>query len=163
MAKPSPEPAYRPCVGAFLLNRDGLVFVGQRANFDKNAWQMPQGGIDGAETPRAAVIRELAEETGIRKVEILAESEQWLSYDLPPELRDSTWNGRYCGQTQKWFALRFLGVDADIDLDAGPICEFSSWKWVAIQEVPALAVSFKRHVYEKVVEEFGKFACPPTS
>lgn len=160
MTETPPDPDYRPCVGAFLINAEGLVFVGQRASSDDPAWQMPQGGIERQENPQKAVLRELAEETGVRTVKILARSKSWLSYDFPPELRASVWEGRYRGQTQIWFALRFLGTEAEIDLNAGPVGEFSAWKWVAADETPALVVPFKRPVYKAVVAEFGQYASP---
>ena len=120
---------YRPGVGIFLLNAVGEVFVAQRIDTRQEAWQMPQGGIDDGETPRQAALREMAEEIGTNKAEILAESRHWLSYDLPPELVSKVWKGRYRGQKQKWFALRFLGEDSDIDL-ATPEPEFLSWRWL---------------------------------
>jgi putative (di)nucleoside polyphosphate hydrolase len=155
---------YRKGVGIMLFNPAGLVFVGRRISKrrakDNAGWQMPQGAIDGGETPREAALRELAEETGTTKAEIIAESVHWLSYDLPPERMGRSWGGRYRGQTQKWFALHFTGTDDDFDLEASKKPEFSEWKWVAIDEILPLIVGFKRAVYEAVVEEFRHLACP---
>lgn len=145
---------YRPGVGIFLLNAAGEVFVAQRIDTRQEAWQMPQGGIDDGETPRQAALREMAEEIGTNKAEILAESRHWLSYDLPPELVSKVWKGRYRGQKQKWFALRFLGEDSDIDL-ATPDPEFLSWRWLAADRLPDLIVPFKRTLYRDVLAEFA--------
>lgn len=149
---------YRPCVGAVLFNDQGLVWVGKRIAEPRSdleyAWQMPQGGIDTGETPDIAVKRELLEETGANHSEILRESENWLHYDVPPHLFRKTGKGGFRGQTQKWFALRFLGNDSEFQLDIHEKPEFSAWKWVNLEEVPELIVPFKRDVYIKVVEEF---------
>jgi len=149
---------YRRCVGAALFNRDGLVWVGKRIpksgdNFT-DAWQMPQGGIDKGEAAAEAVIRELREETGIDAVEIIAETSGWLTYELPEHLRGISWGGRYRGQKQKWFGLRYLGEDQDFVLDAFDKPEFSSWRWVRLEEVPELIVPFKHDVYKQLVSEF---------
>ena len=154
--------AYRPNVGAALFNRQGRVWVGRRADQPAAvaAWQMPQGGIDAGEDPATAVLRELEEEIGTARASILAEHPDWLTYDLPPELAAQKLGGRYRGQRQKWFALRFEGVDSDIVLDRDAHPEFSAWRWADVAELPALAVSFKRVVYESVVREFARFARP---
>ena len=149
---------YRPCVGALLINREGLVFIGARSDTPDRAWQMPQGGIRKGETPETAAFRELKEEIGTDKAIVLAESESWLSYDLPTEASHRKWKGRYRGQTQKWFALRFLGSDADIDLDTSDHAEFQAWLWVPIDRLPSLIIPFKRPVYEAVVAEFRHLA-----
>ncbi|MCF4166974.1 RNA pyrophosphohydrolase [Zavarzinia compransoris] len=145
---------YRPCVGIMLINPDGLVFVGQRIDNLVEAWQMPQGGIDEGEAPETAAIRELGEEIGTEKAEIVAESRDWLTYDLPAELVPKVWKGRYRGQRQKWYAMRFLGTDADIDIGTRHP-EFAAWRWVPHGDLPGLIVPFKRALYEAVVAEFA--------
>ena len=149
---------YRRCVGAVLFNARGEVFVAQRADVAEPAWQMPQGGIDKGEKPRQAVLRELAEEIGTDKAEIIAKSRRWLTYDLPAELVGKAFKGKFRGQKQRWFALRFTGRDADIDLNATGHAEFRDWKWVPLETVPDLIVAFKRPVYEQIVGEFGPLA-----
>jgi len=148
---------YRPGVGIMLLNGEGLVFIGRRIDMPAGlaAWQMPQGGIDPGETPREAALRELKEEVGTGKAEILAESAVWHHYDLPPEVAGRMWQGRYRGQRQKWFALRFTGADADIDL-ATEHPEFDAWEWVRPERLPELIVPFKRQIYRDVLAEFRK-------
>jgi len=148
---------YRPCVGVMLLNRHGQAFVARRIDMPSEAWQMPQGGIDEGEDPRTAAFRELREEIGTDKAEILAESRDWLTYDLPPDLLGKIWNGRYRGQRQKWFVMRFTGTDADINIDTDEP-EFLDWKWAEIDRLPSLIVPFKRALYERIVAEFGPVA-----
>lgn len=144
---------WRRGVGIMLLDARKQVFVGRRIDVP-DAWQMPQGGIDEGETPRQAVWRELKEETGIERAEIIAESARWLRYELPVAARGVRfWGGRYRGQEQKWFALRFLGRDEDIDL-ATHHPEFNAWKWVPPASLPTLIVPFKRALYEAVLDEF---------
>jgi putative (di)nucleoside polyphosphate hydrolase len=150
---------YRPCVGIMLINPKGEVFVGRRIDREAESWQMPQGGIDPGEEPVTAAFRELREETGTDKARLLAEAPDWLTYDLPPPLVGRVWSGRYRGQRQKWFALRFLGQDHDIDLNtAHP--EFEAWRWVAIDALPGLIVPFKRAIYTELVARFRPFAVP---
>jgi putative (di)nucleoside polyphosphate hydrolase len=149
---------YRACAGFMLVNAEGLVFVGQRIDPSAQGfWQMPQGGIDKGEDVQAAALRELHEETGVAEnlVEIIAQGAQPFLYDLPPELLGKVWKGKYRGQQQNWFLGRFLGSDADIDLEAHDPPEFNEWKWVAPADLPALIVPFKRDVYEALVAEFG--------
>jgi putative (di)nucleoside polyphosphate hydrolase len=159
---------YRRCVGVMLLNRDGLAFLGRRADGPehvdlRHAWQMPQGGIDKGEDPYQAALRELREETNIRSVARLGEISEWLKYDIPRELVGQAWKGKYRGQTQKWFAMRFTGSESEVDVahpDGATEAEFSAWRWEALQNIPNLIVPFKRAVYERVVAEFAKYAAP---
>lgn len=145
---------YRLGVGAVLVNADGLVLVAQRLDTPGDAWQMPQGGIDEGEDPAQAVFRELEEEIGTANAEIIGETQDWLVYDLPKALRKTIWKGRYRGQKQKWFVLRYLGEDADIDLEAHKHPEFSTWKWVEFHTIPDLIVPFKRDLYQDIVDAF---------
>jgi putative (di)nucleoside polyphosphate hydrolase len=148
-------PGYRPGVGIMLLNRAGEVFVGRRIDMPAAmpAWQMPQGGIDPGETPFQAALRELREEIGTDKAALLGESQGWFKYDLPAELSRGIWGGRYRGQQQKWFAMRFTGDDTDIDL-ATEHPEFDAWKWVSPERLPDVIVSFKRQLYCEILAEF---------
>ena len=143
-----------------LINREGLVFVARRIDTPGDAWQLPQGGIDDAEKPSKAVLRELAEEIGTDKAEIIGKSKEWYRYELPEDLVGRVLGGKYRGQKQRWFALRFTGRDSDIDLAADGHPEFDDWRWVRIETLPGLAVSFKRALYEDVVEEFRHLAAP---
>lgn len=146
---------YRPCVGVVLINADGLIFAGQRLDNPVPAWQMPQGGIDDGEKPRVAALRELWEETGVTAdlVEFVAKTDDWVTYDLPPELLGKAWGGKYRGQRQKWFLFRFLGTDAQVNI-ASDHPEFSKWRWIGADEMVAAIVPFKRQVYEEVVAAF---------
>ena len=148
---------YRPCVGVVLINAEGLIWTGQRIDnpTPNAAWQMPQGGIDEGEKPKDAAFRELWEETGVTAdlVEVIAKTDGWLTYDLPPELLGKVWKGKYRGQKQKWFLFRVLGTDSQIDI-AREHPEFSAWKWCRANEMVRSIVPFKRDVYEKVVTEF---------
>ncbi len=147
---------YRPGVGVMLLDRAGRVFVAQRNDMPSAAWQMPQGGIDEGESPRAAALRELREEVGTAEAEIIAEARGWIRYDYPAELVPKR-GGRFRGQEQKWFALSFLGTDADIDI-ATEAPEFRAWRWAELAELPDLIVPFKRRLYRDLVAEFGHLA-----
>jgi putative (di)nucleoside polyphosphate hydrolase len=148
---------YRPCVGLMLFNRHGQVFVGKRIDQTVEGWQMPQGGIDDGEEPAEAVLRELKEEAGTDKAKIIGEMENWLTYDLPAHLVGIAFHGRYRGQRQKWFALRFLGQDSDIDLHTHKP-EFAEWKWVGMAALPQLIVPFKRDTYAAVITAFRGLA-----
>ena len=157
------DPAlYRANVGLALFSKAGHVFVGRRVN-GRGAfqWQMPQGGIDEGESPAEAAFREVQEETGIspEKVTVIRESERWLHYDLPSSLSRRIWKGRYRGQKQRWFAMRFVGDDADIDLDYHKP-EFAAYRWASVADLPDLIVPFKRDTYEQVVAEFRDIALP---
>ncbi|PKP91190.1 MAG: RNA pyrophosphohydrolase [Alphaproteobacteria bacterium HGW-Alphaproteobacteria-14] len=148
---------YRPCAGFMLVNAEGLVFVGERIDASAHGfWQMPQGGIDKGEDVRTAALRELAEETGIgpHLVDVIAPASRPLLYDLPPELLGKVWKGKYRGQEQYWFLGRFLGTDADIDLEAHDTPEFNAYRWVEIETLPDLIIPFKRDVYAALVAEF---------
>ncbi|WP_149540278.1 RNA pyrophosphohydrolase [Siccirubricoccus phaeus] len=156
---------YRPCVGAALFNREGLVLVARRADLPNaegapGGWQLPQGGIDAAEDPALAVFRELKEEIGTDAAIILGEHPAWLSYDLPPELLGKALGGRYRGQRQKWFALGFTGRDEEIRLDLDPHPEFDAWRWAPLAGLPEMAVGFKRAIYEVLARDFARYAVP---
>jgi putative (di)nucleoside polyphosphate hydrolase len=154
---------YRPCVGTMVLNSAGHAFIGRRASGPEHVdltheWQMPQGGVDPGEDPWEAALRELFEETNIRSVEKLAESRDWLSYDLPPDVAAQAWGGRYRGQTQKWYALRFTGNDSEIDIahpGGGHEPEFFQWRWEPPANLVELIIPFKRKIYERVLAEFA--------
>ncbi|MBF9031251.1 RNA pyrophosphohydrolase [Rhodobacterales bacterium HKCCE3408] len=145
---------YRPCVGVVLTDGRGRVFAGQRSDMAEPAWQMPQGGIDKGETPVEAALRELREETGVRKrdVSVLAETAGWLPYDLPVELLP--YRGKYRGQTQKWVLMRLDADESAIDL-AHEDVEFSDWRWMTGPELLDAIVGFKRPIYSAVLAEFG--------
>jgi putative (di)nucleoside polyphosphate hydrolase len=158
---------YRPCVGLTVINPAGMVFVGRRSDGpehidETHVWQMPQGGIDRGEEPWPAALRELYEETSIRSVTRAGEIDAWLSYDIPRDIVGQAWGGKYRGQTQKWFALRFSGDDREINIatpgGGAHDPEFIDWKWEPIENLPDLVVPFKRPIYERVAREFAKFA-----
>jgi putative (di)nucleoside polyphosphate hydrolase len=161
--------SYRPCVGIMLINAEGLVFVGRRKTKRSadliqagHEWQMPQGGIDEGETPYRAALRELREETSVSNVSFLAEAPNWLSYDLPTDATRKSWRGRFRGQTQKWFAMKFTGLDGEIDIhtpDGGKHkAEFDAWRWERLERLPELIVPFKREVYLAVCAQFAHLA-----
>jgi putative (di)nucleoside polyphosphate hydrolase len=145
---------YRPGVGVMLLNRRGEVFVARRIDVGHESWQMPQGGINNAEMPRQAALRELREEIGTDNVEIIAGSTGWFYYDVPSSMAQKAWAGKWLGQRQKWFVMIFKGKDSDIDLTTEHP-EFDAWRWVSVQELSTLAVSFKRQLYVDVMGEFA--------
>ncbi|WP_340315083.1 RNA pyrophosphohydrolase [Rhizorhabdus argentea] len=149
---------YRPAAAVMLLNSEDKVFVAQRIDSQLEAWQMPQGGLDPGEDPQAGALRELEEETGIppHLVEILGRAPDVLFYDLPPELQGRIWGGKYRGQSQYWFVARFLGTDADVNINT-PEPEFRAWKWADARELVDLIVPFKRDLYAQVVEAFAEF------
>ncbi len=165
LTDPSTLP-YRPCVGIVLLNADGLIWIGRRFEDlidQENAkrWQMPQGGIDRNEDPRVAAFRELYEETGVKSANIIAESKNWIRYDLPPEVVGTAMKGKYRGQEQKWFAMRFTGGEHEINLQPdGHTPEFDAWRWATASEVLHEIVGFKRGAYEAVLEEFAALLVP---
>ncbi len=160
-------PPYRPCVGICVFNGAGKVFLGQRIGGPEHvdathSWQLPQGGIDKGEDPFEAALRELYEETSIRSVTRLGEVEDWLTYDLPSKIVGEAWRGKYRGQTQKWFALRFTGMDGEINIlkpgGGKHKAEFQDWRWEDIERITDLVIPFKRQVYEEVTKAFRRFA-----
>jgi putative (di)nucleoside polyphosphate hydrolase len=153
---PYEQRPYRPCVGIFLLNNDGLVFAGRRIDSRAEAWQMPQGGIDAGESPLQACMREMREEIGTNTAELISQHDDWLYYDIPLPLADRLWQGRYKGQKQKWMALRFTGDDSDINI-ATEEPEFCEWKWLSPHDLVDLAVPFKRDVYQNVLAAFAPY------
>lgn len=150
------EPIYRSCVGIVLLNSDNKVFVGERID-TPDAWQMPQGGIDGDETTEQAAFRELYEEIGTNKAEIVKIADHKIKYDLPDDMRKRLWNGMYKGQEQTWVIARFLGSDKDININNHEPAEFSRWQWVDFEKTVDLIVPFKRDTYKKVIAMFKEF------
>ena len=160
---------YRPCAGLAVISRGGKVFIGRRLSGpehidETHVWQMPQGGIDPGEDPWPAAVRELYEETSIRSIERLGEITDWLTYDIPRDIVGQAWGGKYRGQTQKWYALRFTGEETEINIETpgggAHDPEFIAWKWEPMEHLPDLVVPFKRPVYERVVREFARFAKP---
>lgn len=157
--QPRNDAVYRPGVGIVLFNADGCVFVGERLD-NPGAWQMPQGGIDDGEEPEVAVFREMEEEIGTRKAQIIDMIDEWIYYDIPERTAQRLWDNRYRGQRQKWIALSFTGTDSDIRLDAFEHPEFGQWKWVPLHQLLEYAVPFKRDVYLRVIEAFAVHAQP---
>ena len=158
---------YRPCVGVMVLNAQGLAFIGRRKGGQEHVdatheWQMPQGGIDEGEDAYEAALRELYEETSIRSIQKLGAIDEWLAYDIPPAIGTKAWKGKYRGQKQKWFALRFMGNDKEIDVrtpgGGKHKPEFLEWRWEPVANLPRLIIPFKRSIYERVVHEFSRYA-----
>ena len=147
---------YRPCVGIMLINDNGHIFGGQRIDNRAEAWQMPQGGIDAGEDVETACFREMREEIGTDKADILSFHPKWLNYDIPLPLADRLWGGSYRGQSQKWVALRYTGQDSDINI-ATEEPEFFSWQWMSPADLIQLAVPFKRPVYEDIMTQFAQY------
>ena len=145
---------YRPCVGIMLLNENNKVFVAKRIDTMVEAWQMPQGGIDEGEAPQTAAFREMKEEIGTNNAKIIKEHDGWLNYDLPNHLLGKVWKGKYRGQSMKWYLMRYLGQDSDIDLETHQP-EFSTWKWIDMSELPNAIVEFKQPLYAQLVQDFG--------
>ena len=146
---------YRPCVGIVLI-QNGKIFSGQRLDYKSDAWQMPQGGIEFNENPLDAAIRELEEETGIKQknIKLISETKKWINYDLPKELIPKLWNGKFVGQSQKWFAMEFLGSDSDVNINTkNP--EFSKWQWMTKNKLLESIVPFKKRVYENILSQFS--------
>ena len=142
-------------VGAIVINRENKIFVGKRKDNPVNKWQMPQGGVDPLEPFLEAMKRELHEETSIKNIQILKELDQWLEYELPKNLVGIIWKGKYRGQKQKWFIVRFLGNDNEININT-PNAEFIEWKWLEAEKLTEVIVDFKRKVYEELYIEVKK-------
>ena len=158
-----PYPQHRPNAGVVMFNREGLVWIGKRADIDgPHIWQFPQGGMDAGEDAEVAARREAYEETGARskQLELLGRIDRWIAYDFPGDLpvRLDQKRFKWKGQKQRWFAFRYTGQDSDFDLTAVPPQEFSEWRWERLENIPALIIDWKRHVYEEVVEAFSAFA-----
>ena len=153
---------FRPGVGMMIINKENKIFVGKRLNTKDNAWQMPQGGIDLGETPSVAAIREMKEEIGSDNCKIIAESKNWYSYRIPEFLVPKLWGGQFCGQKQKWFLIRFLGSDEDININTD--CpEFEEWKWIDAKDLLQDVIQFKIVLYKRIIEEFSSFISNETS
>ena len=146
----------RTGVGIVVLNSKNKVFVGKRKDNPFDKWQMPQGGVDLNEPLIEAMRRELAEETSIRNIKVLKEFDRWLEYELPENLVGKIWKGKYRGQEQKWFIVRFLGNDNEINIKT-KYPEFIEWQWVDMEKLPDLIVLFKKHIYEEITQELKKY------
>jgi putative (di)nucleoside polyphosphate hydrolase len=147
---------YRNSIGIMVINKDKNIFVGKRIDNNSNAWQMPQGGLDAGEDEDTAMFRELKEETGISDIEIISKSKKYLYYNLPYRLQKKFWGGKYLGQKQKWYLVRYLGDDSAININTES-AEFSEWKWIPKEELVKVIVSFKRKLYVDVIKEFAEY------
>lgn len=145
---------FRPCAGIMLFNTKGKVFVGSRLDMKSGFWQMPQGGIDEGEDPLEAAFRELKEEIGTNNARLIRESKDWIEYDLPDHLMGKMWGGKYRGQRQKWFAMEFLGEESEININTDHP-EFKEWQWLNVDQLVGICVAFKKHVYQKIIDEFS--------
>jgi len=141
-------------VGIVLLNSENKIFVGKRIDNPVNSWQMPQGGVDKNENLLNAAFRELREETGVKNVKLIKEIDTWLTYDLPKNLLGKLWNGKYRGQRQKWYVMRFIGKDEEVNVKTKN-AEFKEWKWIAVDQLTNVAVDFKLQIYKKISEELN--------
>jgi len=150
----SEEKEYRPCVGIMLFNKQGNIFIGKRFDSD-SYWHMPQGGVDEGEELEQAARRELLEEVGTDEAEVVAQNKEWIYYNLPEEVIPICWNGRYSGQKQRWFLMKFCGKDKDININYTDHPEFKEWRWQNVDDLVASAIPFKKEVYKKVIEEFS--------
>ena len=141
-------------VGIVLLNSENKIFVGKRIDNPVNSWQMPQGGVDKNENLLNAAFRELREETGVKNVKLIKEIDTWLTYDLPKNLLGKLWNGKYRGQRQRWFVMRFIGKDEEVNVKTKN-AEFKEWKWITVDQLTNVAVDFKLQIYKKISEELN--------
>ena len=146
---------FRSGVGMMIINRENKIFIGKRVDRKSRGWQMPQGGIDLGETPSSAAMREMHEEVGTKNGRIIAESKKWYAYRVPVKSIPKLWEGKYCGQKQKWFLIEFLGQDSEINLET-EIPEFQEWKWVRMDQLLKNIIPFKLNLYKKVVSEFSE-------
>ena len=147
---------FRPGVGMMIVNKNNKIFVAKRLHSKSNGWQMPQGGIDLGETPSVAALREMKEEIGSDNGEIIAESKHWYSYRIPEFLVPRLWGGQFCGQRQKWFLIRFLGNDSEINLETEHQ-EFEDWKWIDVQQLLDDVIPFKIVLYQRIIKDFSPF------
>jgi len=154
LSKKNKQLPLRTGVGIVLLNYKNNIFIGKRIDNTKNSWQMPQGGVDKNENLFEAAKRELAEETSVKSIELIKELDKWLEYDLPKNLLGKIWNGKYRGQRQKWFIVKFMGKNNEINVKTKKP-EFSDWKWISVSELPNIAINFKINIYKKIKEELN--------
>jgi len=146
---------YRPNVGAVIFNKNGYIWIGERADIQNSSeWQMPQGGIDKDENPRTALFREVYEETGIKSIKIIDQTKKWIKYIIPKDISKNKWNGKYIGQKQKWFLLYFHGNEDEININLSNKPEFKSWKWDKINNIEDIVPKFRKNVYKEVFKYF---------